>query len=117
MGRFVNLSKNDFIGRDAAMKEKEDGPERSFVSLVIDGGDADVIGDEPVYHNGEMVGWVTSGGFAHNIELSVAQGYIQTEFVNGEANGSFEIKILGEKYLAKLQLEPLFDAESMRMRS
>ncbi len=117
MGRFVNLSKNDFIGRDAAMKEKEDGPERSFVSLVVDGGDADVIGDEPVYHNGEMVGWVTSGGFAHNIELSVAQGYIQTEFANGEANGSFEIEILGEKYPAKLQLEPLFDAESMRMHS
>ena len=28
---------------------------------------ADVIGDEPVWHDGEVVGWVTSGGYGHHV--------------------------------------------------
>ena len=73
-----------------------------------------MIGDEPVYHNGEVKGWVTSGGFAHHSQKSVAMGYIPKEIAN-EADG-FEIELLGEKLKATIQQVPLFDANYERMR-
>ncbi|MCS5664631.1 MAG: FAD-dependent oxidoreductase, partial [Acidimicrobiales bacterium] len=75
MSRFVKVDKPaDFIGRKAAMDELERGPSRRLVTLVIDADDADAIHDEPVFHSGECVGFLTSGGFAHHIGCSVGLG-------------------------------------------
>ena len=115
MGRFVDLSKNDFIGRDAALAEKEEGPKQIRVTLVIDHDDIDVIGDEPVWHDGKVVGWVTSGAYAHYVDKSVALAYIPTE-LSQDANGSFEVEVLGERRPAVLAPEPLFDPKAERMR-
>ena len=49
MDRFVRMEKNDFIGRDAAAKEKADGPKLRRVSMIVDALDADVMGDEPIW--------------------------------------------------------------------
>jgi len=111
--RFIALGRNDFIGREAALREKEEGPERRLVTLVVDAADADVIGDEPIWHDGEVVGWVTSGGFAHVVAKSVALGYVPSTLTQEDA---FEIEILGERRPARLQREPLLDPAAARMR-
>lgn len=49
MDRFIKLTKNDFIGREAAAKEKEDGPKLRRVSFVIDADTADIMADEPIW--------------------------------------------------------------------
>ena len=59
-----------------------------------------------------MVGWVTSGGYAHWSQESCALGYVPID-----ANGTFEIEILGEKRLATPLDEPLFDPSGSKMRS
>ena len=56
--RFVDLTKPDFIGREAALREKASGGELRRVSLVVDATDADVLGDEPIWHDGKVIGWV-----------------------------------------------------------
>jgi len=48
MERFVRLSK-DFVGRDAAVREAEEGPRLRRVSLAIEAENADVMGDEPIW--------------------------------------------------------------------
>jgi dimethylglycine dehydrogenase len=114
LDRFVDLKKNDFIGREAALIEMQNGPKLQRVSMIVEADDADVLGDEPIWHDGKVVGWVTSGGYAHYVERSLAQGYVPRELA---ANGhGFEIEILGERRPARLQLEPLFDPEGARMR-
>jgi dimethylglycine dehydrogenase len=114
VGRFVDLKKNNFIGREAAAVEKEDGGKLRRVTFIVDAKDADVMGDEPVWQDGKVVGWVTSGGYAHFVDRSLAQGYIPKELA---MNGSgFEIEILGERRAARIQAEPLFDPEGARMR-
>ncbi len=119
LDRFVDLRKNDFVGRQAALIEKENGPKLQRVSMVVDADNADVLGDEPIWHvdgsgDARVVGWVTSGGYAHYVDRSLAQGYVPRELA---ANGSaFEIEILGERRPARLQMEPLFDPEGARMR-
>ncbi len=114
MDRFVALAKNDFIGRDAAVAERESGGKLRRVSFIVDADDADVIGDEPIFHNGKVVGWVTSGGYGHWVEKSLAQGYIPVELADHESG--FEIEIIGGMYKATINREPLFDPEGKRMR-
>jgi dimethylglycine dehydrogenase len=113
MDRFIDMTKNDFVGRDAAAAEKASGGKLRRVSMVVEAIDADVLGDEPIWHKGKVVGWVTSGGFAHYVDKSMAQGYVPKELA--EADG-FEIEILGEMRKARVIAEPLFDPEGKRMR-
>ncbi|HYM99159.1 MAG TPA: glycine cleavage T C-terminal barrel domain-containing protein, partial [Aestuariivirgaceae bacterium] len=112
--RFVDLRKNDFVGRNAALKEKETGGRLRLTAFTVDTKDVDVIGDEPIYHDGKVLGWVTSGGYAHYAGKSVALGYVPKEVA--AADNGFEIEIIGKRYPAWPQRQPLFDPTGERMR-
>lgn len=49
MERFVAYDKPGFIGRDAALTERDTGPRMRRVSLIIDADTADAIADEPIW--------------------------------------------------------------------
>ena len=112
--RFVSTQKPDFIGRDAALAARDKGPERILTTFVVDALDADVIGDEPVWRDGKVVGWVTSGGYAHTSNASVALGYV--EAAAHDLGAPYEIEIIGERRPARALAEPLFDPKGLRMR-
>jgi dimethylglycine dehydrogenase len=114
LDRFVKLDKPDFIGKAAALAEKTEGPKRTRVFLEVDALDADVMGDEPIWIDGKVVGWVTSGGFGHFVGQSLAQGYIPTGLVRPDLK--LEVEILGERRPARLQMSPPFDPDALRMR-
>jgi dimethylglycine dehydrogenase len=132
MGPFVKVDKAaDFIGKEAARAELEAGPQRRLVTLVIDVGDvgdpgesggndnsvADAIHDEPVFHGGECVGFVTSGGYAHYSQASVALAYVPTRLADDPAAADgFEVEILGHMRPARLITECLYDPAGERMR-
>ncbi len=113
LDRFVDLTKNDFIGLEAARAEKQSGGKLRRVSMIVEASDADVLGDEPIFHKGKVVGWVTSGGYAHYVGKSLAQGYVPKELVG---DGEFEIELIGEMKKARINHEPLFDPKGERMR-
>ncbi len=116
LGRFIAYGKPaDFIGKQAANAEKASGGAMRLITLIVDAKDADVIGDEPISLNGEVRGWVTSGGYAHTSGVSVAMGYVPKEIA--EVAVGWQIEILGEMLPARLQPVPLFDANGSRMRS
>jgi dimethylglycine dehydrogenase len=162
MDRFIRLEKNDFIGREAAAKEKAEGGKLRRVSLIVDALDADVMGDEPIWAkvNGQdygtvekphgygaprfdakgkeargstaatgasavrgiidgewrVVGWVTSGGYAHYVKKSMAQGYVPAALAEDESEGVFEIEILGHRRPARINVAPPFDPDGGKMR-
>ena len=125
LGRFVRMEK-DFVGRDAlAAKHGEGGPPGEVAATGLrlctwtvetEPGRAgfDVIGDEPVWHDGEVVGWVTSGGYAHHSEASVAMGYVPADLA--DSPGQFEIEIVGTRRAATPVTGCLWDPEGTRMR-
>ena len=82
--------------RGGGAARRQDGGKLRRVTFVVDAGDADVLGDEPIWHDGKVVGWVTSGGYAHYVDRSLAQGYVPKELAADGADG-FEIEILGER--------------------
>ncbi|KQX51575.1 MULTISPECIES: GcvT family protein [unclassified Ensifer] len=116
LGRFVATGKDaDFIGKAAAVKEKADGGAMRLRTFVLDARDADVIGDEPIYLDGVVRGWVTSGGYAHASGVSVAMGYVPKEIA--DRSDGWSIELLGEILPARLQPHPLFDSNGQRMRA
>ena len=116
LGRFVRLSQGrQFVGRAAAETEKASGGERRLVLLDIDAGDADAFGDEPIWAEGAVVGWVTSGAFGHTVGTSLALGYVPTRFA--DAGRGLEVEIIGERRRARVLAEPPVDPQGVRMRS
>ena len=114
LDRFVNLGKNDFIGRDAAMRERDAPPGRRLCTFVVDARDADVWADEPIFAGGDVVGFASSGGYAHWSEKSVALGFVPVEMI--EDGAGFSVEILGERRAARLVREPVLDPRGERMR-
>jgi dimethylglycine dehydrogenase len=115
LDRFIAYGKDaDFIGKSAAMAERDSGGKLRLRAFTVAAIDADVIGDEPIWHNGEVVGWVTSGGYAHNAGQSVAMGYVAKDVADSE--GPWSIELLGHMLDATPQHAPLFDANFERMR-
>ncbi|WP_430254590.1 GcvT family protein [Neorhizobium sp. DAR64872/K0K18] len=116
LGRFIAYGKEaDFIGKAAAIEEKAAGGALRLVTFVVDAKDADVLGDEPISLDGQVCGWVTSGGYAHAAGVSVAMGYVPKEVSRTEEG--WQIEVLGEMLIARLQPHPIFDANGSRMRS
>ena len=110
---FIDWDK-DFIGKEAAARERDGGPGKKLAVMTVETADIDVSGDEAILHGGECVGYVTSGGYAHWAGKSVALGYVPPELA---ADGTaFEIEINGEFYPAALRAEPPYDPEGARMR-
>lgn len=115
MDRFVSYNKPaDFIGKAAALAEKAEGPKRRLCSFIVEAEDADTWGDEPIWHDHKVVGFVTSGGYAHHAQKSVALGFLPVELM---AEGrEVEIEILGKHCKARMITEALFDPKAERMR-
>ena len=113
--RFVVVDKGDFIGRGAVARDRQQAPKRRLVTFVVDAAEADAIGDEPVWHEGKVVGWITSGGYGHCVRKSIALGYVPAELaVHGAA---FQVEILGDRLAAVLSDRALYDPQGERMRS
>ena len=115
LDRYIDFSKSDFMGRDAAIAAQSTGPSRRFVVMEVDAKDADVVGYESIMKDGRAVGYVTSGAYGHCVGRSLAAGYVPTALANdGE---TFEIDILGDVVQATVRIKPLYDPTGSRLRS
>ena len=115
LDRFISFSKNvDFIGRAAAEAEKAQSPARTLAAFTVEAEDADVQGYEPIWLDGSVQGFCTSGGYSHHAQKSVALGFLPTDRI--EEGLTVEIEILGQMRPATLVTTPLFDPDGTRMR-
>ena len=115
LDRFVAFDKRAFRGRDAVLRERDKGPKRRFVTMLVDADDADVVGYETIMRGGEAAGVVTSGGFGHRIGRSIALGYVKTELArDGER---FSLDLFGQDRGAVISLAAPYDPQGSRLRS
>ncbi len=114
--RFVALDKGDFIGRDALSREDDSGRTHVLSCLVVDAVGADAHGLEPVYADGARpVAYVSSGGYGHAIEQSIALAYLPVE--HATVGKELTIGILGERRRAVVSDQPLLDPAGQRLLS
>ena len=115
LDRFISWKRNeDFIGRAAAEQERLSGAPRRLHALEVDALDADVVAYEPIWIEGEVKGFCTSGGFSHHAGKSIALGFIPSGLASDGLE--VEIEILGEMRPARLISTPLFDPDGSIMR-
>ncbi|XP_060519985.1 pyruvate dehydrogenase phosphatase regulatory subunit, mitochondrial isoform X2 [Cylas formicarius] len=107
----------NFIGRDALLKQREEGVKRTYIQLILDDHDCETDlwpwGGEPIYRNGEQVGMCTTTGYGFTFKKQVCLGFVENIDKNGErqkvthdfiTSGDFEVDIAGIKYHAKANL-------------
>ncbi|MFP8878953.1 MAG: FAD-dependent oxidoreductase, partial [Myxococcota bacterium] len=115
MDRFVDFDKGDFIGRDALLRQRDEGIGRSLACLVVDADDADPHAYEPVYAGSEIIGYVASGGYGHTIGKSIAFSYLPVAYV--EPGTELHVEILGARRSARVVETPLYDPKNQKLLS
>lgn len=115
LDRFIQFSKaTDFIGRAKAEADRASPPDRILQVFEVDALDADVNAYEPIFLDGAVVGFCTSGGYSHYAGKSIAMGFLPRD--KAKTGLAVEIEILGQKRPAKVIDTPLFDPDAARMR-
>ncbi|WP_273508687.1 GcvT family protein [Planktotalea frisia] len=116
MDRWIDFDKEGFVGRDAALAERDgNGPAQVQVTLEIDADGADASGYEPIWQDGNKIGFVTSGGYGHTMGKSYAMGLVD---VASAAEGTdLTVHIVGVERSAKVIAPSPYDPKGKAMRA
>lgn len=112
---FVDFKKENFIGREALLEQKKQGVPSRLVMLDVSAGDADAYGDECIWYQDRPVGRVTSGGWGHRIEKSLAFGYVPADLAR--PGTLLKVEILEERRSAVVVKTPCYDPDNTKVRS
>ena len=119
LGFAVALKKDAFVGRDALLRQRDKPLTRRLVMFTLDDAEPLLLGDEPIYRDGVLVGRITSGAYGHTLGRSVGMGYVthadgvDAAFVRA---GRWQLEIALGRFAATAHLEPPYDPKSARVR-
>lgn len=108
LGWICKLSKGDFIGRDALVKQKENGLERKLVGFEMT--DRGIARDGfDVYIDDEKIGLVTSGSPAPFLKKNIGLAFVPVEFA--KTGQEITIDVRGKKLTAQIVPIPFYKRE------
>ena len=99
------------IGKE---KAKQDNSSNRLVPLIIQTNDIDVTNNEAVMKGDNSIGYITSGGFAHFVNKSVAFSYLDQKNLSSE--DGIQVEINGDLFNCSIIKEPLYDPSGEKMR-
>jgi glycine cleavage system aminomethyltransferase T/glycine/D-amino acid oxidase-like deaminating enzyme len=109
-----------FVGREALVAEREAGaPNRRLVQFLLDDPEPLLHGEEPIFMDDAMVGYLRSGNYGHTVGGAMGMGYVEhSGGVTGDLirASSFQIQVAGEMVPAKASLRPMYDPAGERVR-
>jgi len=116
----VKLQKEGgFIGQEALLRQKEQGVERKLVQFQLKDPEPLLYHNEPIWRDGKIAGYISSGAYGHTLGSCIGLGYINRSDKNVNESwisGAFEIEVAGRKFPAKPSLRPLFDPKNEKIR-
>ena len=113
--RFVDLAKPDFVGREALLRQREQGIRQRLVPLRVESAEFDAPFCSSVYLGALRVGLVGSAGYGHTLERSLALAYVRADLA--AVGTRLEVGVLGERREATVAQAPLYDPENVRLRA
>jgi aminomethyltransferase len=132
LGWTVNLDKGNFVGREALLQEKRNGPKRQLVGLELDWERLELLyrgaGLEaqlpraawrdriPVYQNGRQVGRATTGCWSPAVKKYIALATVRRECAKPGSELKMEITVEDERKTARATVVklPFFDPPRKR---
>jgi dimethylglycine dehydrogenase len=117
LDRFVRLNKGAFIGKEALEHQLKNGVPHRFITFEVhDVGDADALGNEPLFDpDGNLVGRATAGYYGATLGKSLGLGYVKPEFA--AVGGELRILILGETKRITVLVDSPYDPENKDLRA
>lgn len=109
LGFVVKFQKDKFIGKNALLKQKEEGIKRRRVGLQIIGQGIPRQGFRIYDDKGENIGQITSGTFSPLLKCGIAMAYVQTQYA--QEGTLVNVEIRGKKAKAKIVAFPFYDVE------
>jgi len=100
LGQLVDLTKPDFIGKQALLERMNRGPQLLLTMLELEDPSKIVMGYEPVLVNGKVEGFVTSAGYSYTRGKGIAYALLSPQAVKN--SGILSIEYFGEQYSAKV---------------
>ncbi len=97
-----------FIGSEAIARARAEGTAETLVAFEIEGQGIPREGN-PVLHEGEQIGAVTSGTFSPSLAVGAGMAYVKSELA--EAGTGIEIDVRGKLRSARIASKPLYDAK------
>ena len=82
---------------------------------MVETNEIDVTYNEAVMKGDKSIGYITSGGFAHFVNKSVAFSYLNTKELNSEKG--IQVEINGDLFNCSIIKEPLYDPGGQKMRN
>ncbi|GGS10513.1 sarcosine dehydrogenase [Streptomyces humidus] len=113
VGFAVKLDKDDFIGKAALLRRKEN-VRRKLSCLVVDDPRSVVLGKEPVFDGERPVGYVTSAAYGYTIGKGIAYAWLPAELTS--PGTVLHIGYFDQRVEAVVTEEPLFDPTMSRLR-
>jgi len=121
LGFAVDLKKPNFIGREAALKQKAAGPlKRRLAQVLVKDPEPLLFHAEIVLRDGKPVGYVRAGSYGHTLGGAVGLAMIEAGAPITPAwlrDGRWEVDIAGTRYRAEVSLKPLYDPEMKRIKA
>jgi dimethylglycine dehydrogenase len=115
LARFIDYRKADFIGREAALREREAGsPKRVLTLLDVDADNAEASSYEPIWEGEKQVGFITSAAYGHTCQRSLALAYLAPAVAAG--NGELHVTVIGERRACRVLKAPPVDPHGTCMR-
>jgi dimethylglycine dehydrogenase len=114
MERFIRLDKDDFTGKAASLSRKQKGQRMKLVTIEVANTDSDCMGNEPVYHAGELVGITTSGAFGHAVGKSLAFAYVPPDMTANDTE--FDVMVFTEMRKARIIPDSIWDPDNARIK-
>ena len=116
LGFCVDLNKEDFIGKDALVRQKAEGVKRKLCTLVLDGEEfTQIYGGEAVYHEGKLITRVRSGGYGYTLKKNIFYAYMPVELA--KAGTRVEAELIEGRYQGEVTGTVLFDPRGERLRA
>jgi 4-methylaminobutanoate oxidase (formaldehyde-forming) len=115
LGFAVKFSKGDFLGKEALLKQKEEGVKQKLCCLTLEDSRTVAIGKEPIRSGSEIVGWVAAGGYGYSVGKSIVYAYLPVECA--KVGTVLEIEFFGEQVKAEVAQMPLWDPKGERIRA
>ena len=115
LGFCVDLNKSDFIGKEALVKQKQDGVKRKLCTVVLDGDEfTQIYGGEAVYHDGKVITRVRSGGFGYTLKKNILYAYLPMELA--KAGTKVDVELIEGRRSGEVTATVLFDPKGERLR-
>jgi 4-methylaminobutanoate oxidase (formaldehyde-forming) len=119
LGFGVKLDKDDFIGKTALLKQKEEGLKRKLVMFTLEDPNIMLYGSEPIYRDGVWMENMTSGAYGFKVGSAVGMGYVKSEQAISEdwiLSGKYEIEVEGKMIPAKVHIRSPYDPKNQRSK-